>query len=263
MTQKTTINGKEVKKAKGKQKAGDIKTGIPVAVDVQAVLDTEDQTKRDAMGLTKCPHCGIDKRELDQCQTCKGKTDEKPPRIPGTGEDGEPVIMGASKHNRAIYDRLHMTPEARRLSVTEMDENDVPKKSAEKGGRPPIDRVKALRYLCEAFRLDSTDEEACAYAGVSTSWYYDEMKLKDEFSEEIARAKAYPFLVARGAVVGAMETGDNLTGMKYLERRDKKRYSPRVEVTGEEGENIKVDLMTEARKRAGKYSQPKKAKAHK
>lgn len=262
MTQKTTINGKEVKKAKGKQKAGDIKAGIPVAVDVQTVLDTEDQTKRDAIGLTKCPHCGIDKRELDQCPTCKGKTDEKPPRIPGTGEDGEPVIMGASKHNRAIYDRLHMTPEQREESLLE----DVPegeKTKRDGRGRPRIDRQKALRYLCEAFRLDSTDEEACAYAGVSTTWYYDEMKLKDNFSEEIARAKAYPFLVARGAVVGAMETGDNLTGMKYLERRDKKRYSPRVEVTGEEGENIKVDLMTEARKRAGKYSQPKKAKAHK
>lgn len=223
--------------------------------DVQAQLDAEDQAVRDKAGMMKCPHCGIDKREIEECTTCKTKKgEEKPPRAPGTNEDGMPIMLGASKHNRAIYDRMNMTQEARDLSVAELDKDGKPKKG--RGGRPPIDRQKALRYLSEAFRLDATDEEACSYAGVSTTWYYDEMKKKDEFSEEILRAQRYPFLVAKGSVVGAMETGDNITGLKYLERRQKKLYSPRVEVTGEDGDAVQINLTSEARKRSKKYANP-------
>lgn len=241
MTQKKNTNGK--KRAPRKK------------TDVQAQLDAEDQAVREKAGMMKCPHCGIDKREIEECQKCKAQDGKTPPRIPGTNEDGMPIMLGASKHNRAIYDRMSMTQEQRDLSIAELDAEGKPKKG--RGGRPPIDRMKALRYLVEAFKLDATDEEACSYAGVSESWYYDEMKKKDEFSEQIHRAQRYPFLVAKGSVVGAMETGDNITGLKYLERRQKKLYSPRVEVTGEEGDSIVVDLVTEARKRAGKYDKPK------
>lgn len=226
------------------------------AADVQAEFDAEDQAVREKAGMMKCPHCGIDKREIEECPTCKGKKgEEKPPRIPGTNEDGMPIMLGASKHNRAIYDRMSMSQEERDLSIAELDKDGKPKKG--RGGRPPIDRTKALRYLVEAFKLDATDEEACSYAGVSESWYYDEMKKKDEFSEQIHRAQRYPFLVAKGSVVGAMETGDNITGLKYLERRQKKLYSPRVEVTGEDGDAVQINLMSEARKRAAKYGKPK------
>lgn len=231
------------------------------APDVQAQLDAEDQAVREKAGMMKCPHCGIDKREIEECQKCKVQEGKEPPRIPGTNEDGMPIMLGASKHNRAIYDRMSMTQEQRDLSIAELDAEGKPKKG--RGGRPPIDRQKALRYLVEAFKLDATDEEACSYAGVSESWYYDEMKKKDEFSEQILRAQRYPFLVAKGSVVGAMETGDNITGLKYLERRQKKLYSPRVEVTGEDGDAVQINLMSEARKRAAKYGKPKAATSKK
>jgi hypothetical protein len=224
-------------------------------VDEQERLDAEDRAAREKIGATKCPHCGIDKRELEECQECKARA-EKPPRIPGTNEDGMPVMLGASKHNRAIYDRMSMTQEQRDFSIAELDAEGKPKKG--RGGRPPIDRMKALRYLVEAFKLDATDEEACSYAGVSETWYYDEMKKNDEFSDQIHRAQRYPFLVAKGSVVGAMETGDNIIGLKYLERRQKKLYSPRVEVTGEDGDAVQINLLTEAKKRSKKYSTPKK-----
>lgn len=247
------------KEAMLKRKGKRIKEITPL--DVQKAMDKEDAELREKMGATKCPHCGIDKRELDHCPTCEkaeeGK-DEKPLRIPGTDEDGMPVMMGASKHNRAIYERIRMTPEQLALSVTETDENGQPKKPGKKGGRPPIDRKKALHYLCEAFRLDATDEEACSYAGVSERWFYDEMKASEEFLQEIRRAQRYPFLIAKGSVVGAMEVGNDITGLKYLERRQKKLYSPRVEVTGEDGEAVKIDVLTEAKKRSKKYSTPKR-----
>lgn len=243
------------KEAMLRRKGKRIKEVTPL--DVQKAMDKEDIELREQMGATKCPHCGIDKRELEPCQTC-GAKDEKPQRIPGTDEDGMPVMMGASKHNRAIYERLRMTPEQLALSVTETDESGQPKKPGKKGGRPPIDRKKALYYLCEAFRLDATDEEACSYAGVSEPWFYAEMKQNDEFSEQIRRAQRYPFLVAKGSVVGAMEVGNDITGLKYLERRQKKLYSPRVEVTGEDGEAVKIDVLTEAKKRSKKYSTPKR-----
>lgn len=247
MNKKATAKGKKTpKRTKGK------------GGDVQAQFDAEDQDVREKAGMTRCPHCGIDKREIDECQKCKaneGKDGEKTPRIPGTNEDGMPIMLGASRHNRAIYDRMNMTQEQRDLSIAELDAEGKPKKG--RGGRPPIDRQKALRYLVEAFKLDATDEEACSYAGVSKAWYYEEMKKNDEFSDQIRRAQRYPFLMAKGSVVGAMETGDNITGLKYLERRQKKLFSPRVEVTGEDGDAVQINLLSEARKRAGKYGKPK------
>lgn len=93
------------------------------------------------------------------------------------------------------------------------------------GGRPRIDMEKALRYLCEALRLDATVEEACSYARISERTFYRYNKNEEGFWQEISTAQCYPFLVAKGAVIGAIEGGDVKTALRFLELREPKRYS--------------------------------------
>lgn len=93
------------------------------------------------------------------------------------------------------------------------------------GGRPRINVQKALCYLCEALRLDATIEEACAYARISERTFYRYNKYDEGFWQEIRTAQCYPFLVAKGAVIGAIEEGDVKTALRYLELRDPRRYS--------------------------------------
>lgn len=219
-------------------------------------MDVEDQSKREELDVPNCPHCGHDKRtekELKSgvCGQCKKEGNL------GDSKDKERPEMGASFHNRRFYERSKLPRGEVIESVSQVDKNGKVKPVNKKTGRPPIDRDKALRYLCEAFRLDVSDEKACYYAGVGTTWYYEKMKKDTEFSEEIHRAKSYTMLVAHGSVTGAIEAGDSIGALKYLERRDKKRFSPRMEVTGEEGDDIKINVKTEAKKRASKFKNPK------
>lgn len=93
------------------------------------------------------------------------------------------------------------------------------------GGRPRIDIKKALRYLCEALRLDATVEEACTYARISERTFYRYSKNDKGFWQEIKTAQVYPFFVAKGAVIGAIELGDVKTALRFLELRDPKMYS--------------------------------------
>ncbi len=89
-----------------------------------------------------------------------------------------------------------------------------------KGGRPTINKEETLHYLKEAFWLDSTVEIACQYAGICKSTFYNYCSSDRGFLDEINRARIYPFLVAKGAVVGAMELGDTQTALRYLRLRD-------------------------------------------
>ena len=93
------------------------------------------------------------------------------------------------------------------------------------GGRPRINLQKTLRYLCEALRFDATVEEACSYAKISESTFYHYNKSDGGFSEEIRRAQCYPFLVAKGAVIGAIEEGNVKTALRFLELRQPRMFS--------------------------------------
>lgn len=108
-----------------------------------------------------------------------------------------------------------------------------------KGGRPTKKTKELTGKLEEAFKNDSTVSAACRYAGIDTATYYDWYNSDSEFSSAMDRAKDFFLEVARKSVLKAMPDDANLA-LKVLERRNKKRYSPRQELTGSEGGPVGV-----------------------
>lgn len=99
-----------------------------------------------------------------------------------------------------------------------------------------------VNKLEEAFLLGCTDEEACYYADISKQTLYTYQDKHPEFVDRKARLKERPFFVARKSVIDSL-SGDPELALKYLERKKKKEFSPRTEVTGEEGDPISVALV--------------------
>ncbi len=97
--------------------------------------------------------------------------------------------------------------------------------------------------LKNAFMRDFTTERACRYAGLSTSQYYEWINKSDEFAMEMEKAKDYLMNQADQIIVDEIVTKKNSDVAKWFkERRDKARFSIRQEVTGKDGENMKLDL---------------------
>jgi len=97
-----------------------------------------------------------------------------------------------------------------------------------KGGRSPAITPEVVAKLTEAFKLDMTVEETCLYAGISKDTYYRKVKANQRFSDEMERARMYATMKARNIVIMQMEEDGNLA-LKYLERKRKEEFSPRIE----------------------------------
>ncbi len=105
------------------------------------------------------------------------------------------------------------------------------KKTKAKIGRPTKMTVEVVKKLTEAFKDDFTVEEACRYAGISKETYYQECKRKPGFADEMARAQDYPLTLAKKAVFRGIQGGVKDYGtlaLKFLERRQRDRYTPKV-----------------------------------
>lgn len=102
---------------------------------------------------------------------------------------------------------------------------------------------KVLSDLEDGLRHDFTVEEACLNAGIRKDTFYNWLKLSDEFAEYIDRAKQYVAIAAKRNIAGAVTNDKSIEdSWKYLERRQKKLYSLRHELTGEEGDALKIKV---------------------
>jgi len=99
---------------------------------------------------------------------------------------------------------------------------------------------KKLIMLEQAFRIDATDEEACSFADITPDQlYYYQREINPTFQLEKALWKKQPTLKARQEVVNGIKGNPELA-LKYLERKVKDEFSLRKEISGEDGEPIKV-----------------------
>jgi hypothetical protein len=109
----------------------------------------------------------------------------------------------------------------------------MPKKKPRKGsravGRPTVFTEEVVRKLEEAFSMDCTDEEACAYAGIGERTYYDHKAADEAFSQRVERAKQFCFVLAKKTVLKAMQDDDGALAMKWLKNRQRDRYHEKVE----------------------------------
>lgn len=113
---------------------------------------------------------------------------------------------------------------------------DIPKEET-RGRKSALDdpEIKAKFLVAASFDMNIT---ACAaYAGISTQAYYNYIDINPEFLDEVERNKQLPYQRAVQTVVKAIDT-DPKIALAYLERRAKKEFSPRTEITGADGEKL-------------------------
>ena len=104
------------------------------------------------------------------------------------------------------------------------------KKSKNQVGRPRAIQEKQLQQWKEAFLMGCTNREACLYADVCESTFYDFLKDYPEYSEKIDIWKNYEKVKARMVVHKALDKGDREMAKWYLERKAKDEFSTKQEV---------------------------------
>lgn len=97
-------------------------------------------------------------------------------------------------------------------------------------GRPRTITTEKLEKLEEAFKLGCTNREACFYADVAESTFYDFLREYPEYSDKIAMWKDYQKIKARYVVHKALEKGDRDMAKWYLERKARDEFSTKQEI---------------------------------
>lgn len=109
-------------------------------------------------------------------------------------------------------------------------------------GRPRSITPEKLEKLEEAFKLGCNNREACFYADIAESTFYDFLKEYPEFSEKINVWKEYEKIKARMVVHKALEHGDKDMAKWYLERKAKDEFSTKQEFGGSLDLTIEVGI---------------------
>jgi len=97
------------------------------------------------------------------------------------------------------------------------------KKTTKKMGRPTVLTPENIKVLKSAFMVGATDEQACAFAEVSTSALYRYIDKHPDFGEKKTYWKQNPVLVAKNTVVKDLKDID--TAKWYLEKHPKSEFN--------------------------------------
>lgn len=81
--------------------------------------------------------------------------------------------------------------------------------------------------LEKAFATDFSIAEACAHADVSVTNYLKRIAAKPDVKERMERAKHKIYQVAKTSVFNKVKSDGN-TALRFLERTQKEKYSPRL-----------------------------------
>lgn len=113
-------------------------------------------------------------------------------------------------------------------------------KEDKKVGRPLKINDEELRKLETAFKMGCLNREACAYADIPESTFYDYIKAHPEFSEKMIKWKQNPILKAKHTIYQNLD--NEKTAQWYLERKCKDEFSTKQEV---EAVNTNIDIKDE------------------
>jgi len=125
-----------------------------------------------------------------------------------------------------------------------MTKKTTKKKSS--AGRPTIMTPSVVTKLEQAFSLDCTVSEACFYAGISRETYYEFLRREPAFVDRFDSLRNKPVLKARQTVYTALKNPQYATW--YLERKAKKEFSSRQELTGADGDKLIEPQLSEEEK---------------
>lgn len=103
--------------------------------------------------------------------------------------------------------------------------------------RPTVMTPEVIAKLEEAFAWGCSDIEACLWADIDSRTLYKYQEKNPKFIQRKAELKETPILLARKSVVTNLSKDKELA-MKFLERKVKKEFSLRQELTGADGKNF-------------------------
>jgi hypothetical protein len=109
-------------------------------------------------------------------------------------------------------------------------------------GRPTKLTEETRHKIEEAAALDASVEEICYYADISRQTYYRWMEENPDFSDRIEKLRQRPFLKARQTIVKALENPKD--AQWFLERRKKKEFAERTELTGADGKDLPTPILS-------------------
>lgn len=93
---------------------------------------------------------------------------------------------------------------------------------------------EVVHKLEEIFKIDWTVEEACWYAWISTSAYYERCVKFPEFMEKMRTAQQFPFIFARKVLMKSMNSKNEWIALKawsdFLNKRDLRYSNKNVEI---------------------------------
>ncbi len=115
-----------------------------------------------------------------------------------------------------------------------------------KCGRQTVITPQALDRLCTAFSYAFTDEEACAYAGISASSLYRYCDKNPRFRQRKEGLKMWPTIHAKMHIGDAIDSGNLKLSRWWLERKDpefskRRRNTNTVEPNSIAGLTVAVD----------------------
>lgn len=96
--------------------------------------------------------------------------------------------------------------------------------------RPKKINKETLRKLEEAFLMGLSDREACIYADLATSTFYDYCKGNKEFSERKELLKDNIKMQSKINIAEKIKKGDIDLSLWYLERKCKDEFSSKQEI---------------------------------
>lgn len=111
-------------------------------------------------------------------------------------------------------------------------------------GQPTVMTTDTLDKLRQAFLMGCSDEEACIYAKIGTTTLYNYQKEHPEYVEEKRMMKKAPLLLARKTVYDSLDKNLD-SAWKYLERKRKKEFGTRTEITGANGKPLIPNKLSE------------------
>jgi flagellar biosynthesis/type III secretory pathway chaperone len=116
------------------------------------------------------------------------------------------------------------------------------KKEAEKTGRPTMMTPETIKKLKEAFSQGFSIDNACIWAEISKQTFYTYCEKEEGFLDYCKALKQKPLIKSILVINKALNEGDVSTAKWYAERKAKDEFSLRQEITGEDGEPIKMQV---------------------
>ena len=117
----------------------------------------------------------------------------------------------------------------------------MPTPKAKTGPKSKLTELNILE-LESRYRSGATTLEAIEGI-MAESTYYDYLKDNEQFSERMALAREYTTEIARGVVARRIHKGDADSAKWWLERKNKREFSTRQEITGAEGKDLPTPIL--------------------